>query len=652
MVFNRLFLVSAFVGICCLPLPSGRAAEHAVYVKNFVVIEAEDPAFCTSEGRAETHIYPRTVGRKMVMLHPGSRLTTTTEMKNISLILPPVFSSPGPRYGNFLSCRLRVRVDDSPWQVLSLATARRETIVAENLPSGKHTVTVEPVDGTAVVDAFRFSDTPLAGFAGTLVPVDYSELFTDARIDIFRNELLIRTEYVGCPRSGSFEIFGLPAGVYRLNVRAAGWVDVTLSDLKIDGPGHRPDLGVITLSRDPRCGGEEGQDRPGPHFGHSISVSPGMSFKTLVNLPAAEIKRAQLRSRFKSVDLGVSNVRKFPLGVWNDVGEATFQLPKDIPCDMYDLVLSFDTKQGEVQRVSGQAVCVRKSLPDEFHIAGCGHMNTWGQQTAEYLARVAETAQLAGARTLLVANEVNAAYISGALCDLRIPYVVSPGNHTFGRWDDFYGPASRSHDDGPMRIVDFGRRPYEPWNQVEALFRSRPEATNRIVVCYEGLAPISLIQDQEIDLLFDGHSDNSHAARDAFPARAFHMRAPTQETLRWIPMTHHGLAPQVKSNAEVPVLKIPRTGPAPLRAVFEFAEDGTADRQVVTVTNEYPHEFPQASVRLVLRRGNYEITGGKISQKFDSDDGRCSIIDVISRVPAQATTRLQAVRNGASRVSD
>ena len=651
MVFNRSLLNCAIVGTCCLPLPSGHAAEPAADAKSFVLIEAEDPAFCKSEGRAETHIYPRTVGRKMVMLHPGSRLTTTTEMKNISLILPPVFAAPGPRYGNFLSCRLRVRVDDSPWRILSLATARRETIVAENLPPGKHTVTVEPVDGIAVVDAFRFSDTPMAGFTGTLVPVDYSELFTDARVDIFRNELLIRTEYVGCPRSGEFEIFGLSAGVYRLNIRAAGWTDATLYGLKIEGTGHRPDLGVITLTRDPRCGGEEGQDRPGPHFGHSIAASPGMSFKTLVNLPAAAIKRAQLRSRFKSVDLDVSDVRKFPLGVWNDVGEATFQLPKDIPCDMYDLVLSFDTKQGEVQRVSGQAACVRSSLPAEFHVAGCGHMNTWGQQTAEYLARVAETAQLAGARTLLIANEVNAAYISGALRDLRIPYVVSPGNHTFGRWDDFYGPASRSHDDGPLRIVDFGRRPYEPWNQVESLFRGRPEATNRIVVCYEGLAPISLIQEQEIDLLFDGHSDNLHAARDAFPPRAFHMRAPTQETLRWIPMTHHGLAPQVKSNADVPVLTIPRTGPAPLRTAFKFADDGTADRQIVTITNEYPLEFPQASVRLLLRRGTYEIIGGTISQKFDSDDGRYSIIDVIARVPAQATTRLQAVRKADSRVS-
>jgi len=651
MTSYRSLLAGAFVGAFFMPFPSAQAAEPAVATKDFVLIEAEDSIVCKVEGRVETHIYPRTAGRKMVLLHPGSRLTTTTEAANISLVLPPVFTSPGPRYGNFLPCRLRVRVDDLPWQELAQATARRETVVAENLPAGKHTLTVEPVEGLAVVDAFRFSEAPLAGFAGTLVPVDYSELFTDARIDIFRDDLLIRTEYVGCPRSGTFELYGLPAGVYRLNIRAAGWIDSTLSGLKIDGPGHRPNLGVILLKRDPRCGGEDGQDRPGPHFGHSISVSPGNSFKTLVNLPGTAIQRARLRSRFKSVDLEVSDTRKFPLGIWNDVGEATFRLPKDIPHDMYDLVLSFATKQGEVQRVSGQAVCVRPSLPAEFHVAGCGHMNTWGQQTAEYLTRVAETARLAGARTLLIANEVNAAYISGALRDLCIPYVVSPGNHTFGRWDDFYGPSSRAHDDGPMRIADFGRRPYEPWNQVEALFQRRPDATNRIVVCYEGFAPISLIQEQELDLLFDAHSDNAHVARDAFPPRAFHMRAPTQESLRWIPMTHHGLDPQVKANADVPILTIPRTGPSPLRTTFQFAEDGTADRQIVTITNEYPLEFPRASVRLVLRRGTYEITGGAIAQKFDSDDGEFSIIDVVARVAAKSTTPLQALRKGEPGVS-
>jgi hypothetical protein len=644
MVLPRLLVAFSFLGgLLTTAWQQVLAAGPSARSNNFVLIDAEDASLCTTTGRVETHIYPRTVGRKMVLLHPGARLSTVTESTNVSIILPTLFDTPGPRYGKFLTAKLRVRVDAQPWQELAPATARRETIIAEKLPAGKHSIEVEPVDGIAIVDAFRVSDSPFAGFTGTLVAGDYSELFTDARIDVFQNDQKIRTEYVGSPRLGMFELYGLPAGNYRLQISAAGWGDVSLDECSIAGPGHRPDLGLIALARDPRCGGEDGQDRPGAHFGRSVCVSPGGSFRTLVNLPSPTIKRALLHSRFKSLDLVASDVKKLPLGRWNNVGEATFAIPENAPSDMYDLVLEFDTPRGAFRQVSGQAVCVRPQLPPAFHVAGCGHMNTWGQQTAEYLKRVAEVAQLAGARTLLIANEVNPAYISGALAELRIPYVVTRGNHTVGRWDEFYGPSSRPHDDGPMRIVDFGRWPYEPWTEVEALFRSRPEATNRVVVCYEGFAPLSLIREQQLDLLFDAHSDNLHADRDSFPPRTFHMRAPNQESLRWIPMTHDGLAKEVKTNIDVPVLAIPRTGRSPLRTEFEFAADGTADRQSVTVTNEYPIEFPHAAVRLVLRRGKYSVTGGAVSQQFDSDDGRFAVIDVVVRIPAKSAVPIRAV---------
>jgi hypothetical protein len=622
--------------------PPALCADPPANADDFVLVHAADSGARSAQGRVETLVYPRTVDRKIAMLYPESRLTTTTEMANISVILPPVFETPGPRYGSFLECRLRVRVDDLPWRELAVATARSETIVAENLPKGKHTVTVEPVGGFAVVEAFRTTNKPMAGLWGTIVAKDYSELLTDVRADLFQGDRLVRTEHVRNPRSGGFEILGLRAGTYRLRIDAAGWIDATLADLKIEGPGDRLDVGGVALAREPRCGGRDGQDRPGPQFGNSVSVSPGGSFTAPVNLPATKIKRAKLRSRFKSIELAVSSSKKFPLGNWNDAGEATFQVPKDTPWDMYDLVLSFEMKQGDLERISGQAVCVRPPLPAEFHVAGCGHMNTWGQQTADYLARVADVAQLAGARTLLIANEVNAAYVSGGLSDLRIPYVVSRGNHTMARWGDFFGESSRAHDDGPMRIVDFGRWPYESWEEVHALFRNRPTATNRVVVCYEGFAPIALIREHKINLLFDGHSDVVPAGREALPPRTFHMRAPTQDTLRWIPMTHDGVASAIKANADVPVLSVPRTGPSPLRVAFEFPEDGSAGQQAATITNGFATEFPHARLRLVLRRGAYQVTGGMVLQAFDSDDGVQTVLDLEIRVAAKSSVAVRA----------
>ena len=73
----------------------------------------------------------------------------TTEMSNISIVLPPVFESPGPRYGNFLTSRLRVRVDDQPWRELTMGTARPETILAE---SDSRNVPVRPALAKAQSD--------------------------------------------------------------------------------------------------------------------------------------------------------------------------------------------------------------------------------------------------------------------------------------------------------------------------------------------------------------------------------------------------------------------------------------------------------------------------------------------------------------------
>ena len=174
------------------------------------------------------------------------------------------------------------------------------------------------------------------------------------------------------------------------------------------------------------------------------------------------------------------------------------------------------------------------------------------------------------------------------------------------------------------------------------LFRNRPTATNRVVACYEGFAPISLIREHKINLLFDGHSDIVPADREALPPRTFHMRAPTQDTLRWIPMTHDGVAPAVKTNADVPVLSIPRTGPSPLRVALESPDDGSASKQVATITNEYATEFPHARLRLVLRRGAYQITGGTVLQAFDSDDGTRTVLDLEIRIAAKSSVQVRA----------
>lgn len=637
-------LISPWCAICfglisaAAQLPSETSATEQ-REPTWHYVEAADTNSCRIDGRHSLQIYPRSVGRQTVFLFEGARLTVSSDARAIYLRLPTVFPSPGPRYSNFAGTRLRVRIDERPWQEIAHATARQEWPIAEDLPPGQHQVIVEPMGTMAAVDGFRFASQPLSGLFGTIVASGYSELLTDVRTELFTDATLVRTDFLRSPLTGQFELWGVAPGNYRLHISAAGWTSHDIPAVVVRRTGERVDLGMIVLERDPRIGGRDIQDREGPRFGRSVCVAPGDSFTTQINLMGSLPHAARLVSPFKTIDLGVSNARKIELGIWNNVGTATFQVPASTPLDLYDLQLVFANATGEQTSVSAQAVCVREPLPDEFHVAGIGHMNTWGQQTAEYLARVGAVAELTGARTLLVSNEVNAAYVAGALQGLRIPYLVTQGNHTMPRWNEFFGSTSTVHDDGAMRVVTFGRLPSESWHEAGRLIGQRPDATARILLCFEGYAPIDLIRHQQVDLLFDGHSDQPHPDVHLFPPGVLQMRAPTQETIRWIPMTRDGISPEIHGTSDVPVLDIPRSGPAPLRVTFAAPNDGSSSEQTAVLTNEYPQRFIHARIRFLMRAGQYRLEGGKVLQTFQSDSGSTTVID--AEIDAQARSEIK-----------
>jgi hypothetical protein len=77
---------------------------------------------------------------------------------------------------------------------------------------------------------------------------------------------------------------------------------------------------------------------------------------------------------------------------------------------------------------------------------------------------------------------------------------------------------------------------------------------------------------------------------------------------------------------------------------FEFPADGSVDRQVATITNDYATAFPRARLRLVLRRGTYRVADARLLQAFDADDGVRTILDVEIRVAAKTSVRVSAVR--------
>jgi hypothetical protein len=629
-----------------------------------LVAAATDPAAGTVAGPSRVAQHPRTVAEQVLVLGGGARLTARTAARAISVRLPTVFQSPGPGYGRFLTSRLRWRVDAGPWRDLWPAALAPEVVLDADLaplPGGApHVLDVEAVGGEAGVVGFRFADGPIGAIVGMIHSDDLGELLTDVRAEVFPADGgaddagPVVTEYTRSPVNGRFSVLGLPPGAYRLRLTASGWPAAEVVRVEVPRPGEVVDVGLVTLGERPDS---DGWGWDGPRLGRTACVQPGGTFALLQHTPSPSrlAARVELVSAFRTVALepaaapAAEAVRAAP---W-PMERVTYRVPDGTPLDMYALRMTYPPAPAAagpppppVVRAWPGAVSVCEPLPASYHLAGVGHMNTAVQETAEYLERVAATAELAGARVLMVANEVNAAYVAGALRPLRVPVLVTAGNHTMGRWDALFADRPEAFDDGPLRVVTFHDFPTQPWDAAGALLGARLDASARVLLCYEGYAPLDLIRGRGVSLIFDGHSDVPHPERAAFPPGTMHMRAPGQDTIRWIPMTHRGVDPSAAgAEPAVPVIAVPRTGPSPLRAAFSAPCDGTADRLTVRVVNETDVTFPAARVRLVLRGdggGDYRIEGADVVQSFASDDGRARVIDVKFAAPARAQVTIRA----------
>jgi hypothetical protein len=644
--------------ILCGALGLSSACPEAVAIgQSATIIPAADGTLVRLDGPQNVRIYPRSTGENVVWLAgPGSSATVTGTGRAIYLMMPATFMSPGPYYGNMAGSALRYRVDDRPWQTLEVVSSARDIALAEDLSAGPHTVRVEPVRGQVGLGSFHFSPAPLSRLGGTVTAEEFGELMTDVRADVFQDDALVRSTYTRNPVNGKWSILGLAPGSYRVRFMANGWRPREITAV-VARAGEKIELGNVVMSADVEPQAKSWRTYIGA--GRTESVSPGGTLLWEIPDPDS-VKEAYLTSRYKTIPLELVPQGQRGPGRPTAGGRATLanvglRVPPTTPHDMYGLRIVQFAAGVAYPTVVEQAVSVREPLPSSYHIAGVGHMNTWGQQTSEYLARVAETAQLAGARHLLIANDVNPLYIAGALRNLRIPYLVTNGNHTVGRWLEFFGPRTFAVDDGPLRLVAFNDRPDQSWRDVEDLLVGRPGATSRVVVAYEGYAPVEMIRRSGVDLLFDGHSTGDHPNRAEFPPGTLQMRAPTQETMRWIAMNHGGLSPTVTATSGtvqeiqglgaksgVPLLEFPRTGPAPLRVEYSQPNDGSAPTVTATVVNETDITFESARLRFVLRAGAASVTGGKVLQSFVSDDGKVTVIDVELSVRRRSTTTVQA----------
>jgi hypothetical protein len=147
----------------------------------------------------------------------------------------------------------------------------------------------------------------------------------------------------------------------------------------------------------------------------------------------------------------------------------------------------------------------RALAPDEpLVLVACAHCNIWGTEPAEWLARRVGWINAQRPHAMLLANEVNPAYVAGALRGLACPWVITDGNHrhpAFGQWP---GEEHREARIGPARVVTAGRDVSgDAWRGV--LERFEPDDRLRIVCAYEPFAPPEFLEAAGVRLYFYGH---------------------------------------------------------------------------------------------------------------------------------------------------
>jgi hypothetical protein len=318
--------------------------------------------------------------------------------------------------------------------------------------------------------------------------------------------------------------------------------------------------------------------------------------------------------------------------------EGVVTLPAGLPAGLYDLEVRLASKQGTHTVGSRRCVVVVDRFPRDPVFLTFGHLDTWGQFQAEYLARLVAVANLLAPDMVLISNEANPAYVAGALYGLEIPFVVNFGNHRGPEATPWFGEPVGMVDFGPeLSVLNFGR----PWDagtaEAEHLLAARAAVPCKIINAFEPNAPVSELLDRHrIALIHDAHGPGPTIAKiGATPTvRAGKANSASFRLIRF--KDHRPISYTYRGHASAPI-PFQREARPPVRVAFDPANDGTHATVMARVDNELEENFPGARLVFVLPRGEYRIEGGQRESAIESDDQRFTILSVRLDLPASGS---------------
>lgn len=598
-------------------------------------IAATDESRVKREGKWRPHRHRYAATGSLASHTDGSALELVFQGRELVLRLgmPTLPNYGGPERG-----KIEVSIDGhEPITVVPRASAR-EVVLVRGLTAGEHRARIihrADEDGTGCrIEGFRVLAAPSGDLAFTLSG-ENNDVLVDARAVLRREGKIVREGLVRNWMTGQCRMAGLPpGGGYSLELRAMGWKRWRRDGIEIR-PGRETVLGPVYLVREIEASAARFKF-PGP--GRAAVRRPGGSFRLRFHGYRAAIGGVRIVRRVgPAVISRTCGFREDPGAGFYYFREGVATLPEDAPPGIYDLEVDLQYGKATGKRISRRSVHVVADFPKDPVFLSFGHLDTLGQNQAEYLDRLAVMANLIGVDMVLNANEVNPAYASGALARLEVPYVVTFGNHQAPGHERWYGPQIGVVDFGPgLCVLNFGYAWDHDLSEAETLLSARKSVACKIINTFEQNAPVAFLDRHRIRLLHDGHgTEKKVMEKGATPTlRVGKVNSRSFRLLRFkgprpVSVTYKG--------DEVAPIPFGREARPPVRVRFEPANDGSHATVAAEVTNDLEEDLPRCRVTFLLPAGRTRAEGGRVEHAVTSDDGRYRIVSVRLAVPANAT---------------
>lgn len=541
---------------------------------------------------------------------------------------------------------LAVYVDDVFVRLVRPRVEDREVVLHRSAELETHRVRlVHQADETGLgvrIRGVRVLTEPTGDLQFTVSGEQHGGLI-DVRAVVTQGGKTIRRTLVRNWLTGQGRLAGLPPGDgYTLELNAAGWNGVRLANITV-AAGKETTLAPVYLTREWDAPVD---DFKFPALGHPVIRQPGDSLRARFEGHQRQIRDVRIVRRVGPATISrVCGFVEDRAAAFYYHREGTVTLPSDTPPGVYDLEVGLTGARGDEIIRSRRSVVVVEDYTREPTFFAFGHLDTWGQYQAEYVQALAEIANLLAPDLVLISNEANPAYASGALYHLDVPYIINFGNHRAPDPGPWYGQTVDIVDFGTaFTVLNFGEAWDTDTTKAEKFLADRRATRIKIINAFEANAPVGGLLDRfGVALIHYAHGPGPAVARlgqtptvrvgkvnsESFRVIRFRDDKPVQFTYR-----DH-------ATAAIPFRRNERP---PLRVQFDGPNDGTQSNGRAAVINDLEEAFPQARVVFVMPAGIYEVAGGTLERTVASDEGRYRIVSVRCDLPAKSTVPVSVRR--------